>query len=139
MLIGPLLGRLDATKASTPSAFWAFCGLGTTVNGERGRAAQASRRPEVTKGISRKIGLSLLRARSSYAAEYDAEVARLTGRPGAYPEARRHLMALRKMEKLFLAHLWVVWREALELPVTRPQQPASGTSRGPWEMIARAD
>ena len=137
LLIGPLLGRLDATKANTPSAFWAFCGLGTTRNDD-GRVAQASRHQEVSKGICRRIGISLFQAKSSYAVEYDAEFSRLAGNPRDYPEHRRHLMALRKMEKLFLAHLWVVWREALALSVTQPQRPASGDCKGPWEMISRS-
>jgi hypothetical protein len=35
-------------------------------------------------------------------------------------EGHIHNMALRKMIKLFLAHLWLVWREEAGLPLTKP-------------------
>lgn len=40
--------------------------------------------------------------------------------PGVIYEGHVHNMALRKMIKLFLACLWLTWREAVKLPVTKP-------------------
>jgi Transposase IS116/IS110/IS902 family len=40
--------------------------------------------------------------------------------PGSWTSAHQHLAALRKMEKLFLVHLWKTWREALGLPTPVP-------------------
>ena len=39
---------------------------------------------------------------------------------GMISEGHVHGMALRKMIKLFLSNLWLVWREALKLPITKP-------------------
>jgi hypothetical protein len=45
------------------------------------------------------------------------------------------MTALRKMQKLFLAHLWLVWREGIGLPVTRPST-TEAECLGPWAMTA---
>lgn len=37
-----------------------------------------------------------------------------------YNDGHLHNMAMRKMRKVFLAHLWVKWRESEGLPVSRP-------------------
>lgn len=53
-------------------------------------------------------------------------------------EGHLHNMALRKMIKLFLAHLWMVWREAEGLPVSEPYvQEKLGHTHiiGPWDMV----
>jgi len=56
---------------------------------------------------------------------------------GMISEGHIHSMALRKMIKLFLACLWLVWREAEGLPLTAPFAVArEGHSLiSPWEMI----
>lgn len=129
-----LLERLDATKASTPSSFWAFCGLATVETADGRRMAQPSRRREETKRLCHAIGSSILRANGGYARAYRDEMKWLRERRKDWPAERIHLTALRKMEKLFLAHLWLVWREALELPVTRPHQDDQ-RALGPWDMV----
>jgi len=53
-------------------------------------------------------------------------------------EGHIHNMALRKMIKLFIVHLWVVWREAEGLPVRPPYvQEKLGHSKiiSPWDMV----
>ena len=37
-----------------------------------------------------------------------------------YNDGHLHAMAMRKMEKIFLQHVWVIWRESEGLPVTLP-------------------
>jgi hypothetical protein len=37
-----------------------------------------------------------------------------------YNDGHIHAMAMRKMEKIFLQHVWVIWRESEGLPVTLP-------------------
>jgi hypothetical protein len=66
------------------------------------------------------IGVSFLRARSSYRAIYDEERARLERERPGWSKGRQHLAALRKMEKLFLSHLWSRWAEATGMPRVRP-------------------
>ncbi len=191
-LAGKLVARLDATKADTPSAFWAYCGLATVpgteyrcaecgyvaaypvsyrVSGTHMRlgssrkctgALEVSRGPEegvrvaqpkpargerasydqYAKTVCYLIGASFLKSGGAYADYYRREKAKLErDRPG-WPAARRHLTALRKTEKLFLSHLWLVWREALVLPLTEPYAHAVQDHESlidPWAMVAGAD
>lgn len=87
------------------------------------------------------IGISFVRQGESYRRYYNEQRARLdVAKPDWIPR-RRHLTALRMTEKLFLAHLWLVWREKLGLPVTAPYADAATTPR-PWDMVGvegRAD
>jgi len=149
LLAARLLSRLDVTRAETPSAFWAYCGLGT-IPGASYRCSRcrlevayplgydmtptrvAPRRSTLGGRASYDaqariscylIGLSMLRCRSEYRSYYDAARASLAvSRPGWTPK-RCHLSALRKMEKTFLRDLWVAWRTAVNLAVVPPYFP----------------
>ena len=66
------------------------------------------------------IGVSFLRARSTYRVIYDEERSRLERERPGWSKGRQHLAALRKMEKLFLSHLWSRWAEATGVPLVRP-------------------
>jgi hypothetical protein len=84
------------------------------------------------------IGISFVRQGDSYKRYYDEQRSRLdVAKPDWIPR-RRHLTALRMTEKLFLAHLWLVWREQLGLPVTAPyadgRDDAAPAPR-PWAMV----
>ncbi len=53
-------------------------------------------------------------------------------------EVRIHKRAIRKMLRLFLAHLWIVWREKLGIEVTKPHSVDRQDPPGyldPWLMI----
>lgn len=178
-LAGKLLGHLDITRARTPSAFWAYCGL-ATVPGKEFTCAQCgyqvayppSYRPAAqhnrlnsralcsgalvqtgrptdgvrvaqpygieghplynrrAKTVCYLIGVSMLRVGGSYA-EYCREQRRLIDdtRP-QWPAKRRHHAALRKTEKLFLAHLWAAWAELVGMDPVRSY--ASDRLRHPW-------
>lgn len=132
---GKLLGRLDVARADSPSAFWAYCGLATVARPDGGRMAQPSRDSDDTRNICHALGASLLRANGAYARQYRSERERLEETRGDWPAQRKHLTALRKMEKLFLAHLWLVWREAVGLPVTTPHENDPRAHTGPWDMV----
>jgi len=93
---------------------------------------------QYAKKVCYLIGTSFLKTRSTYAEQYLREKARLERERPGWPRARRHLAALRKMEKLFLAHLWLVWREALGLPTTEPYAQQVLELSGyvdPWGMV----
>jgi hypothetical protein len=172
LLAARLLSRLDVTRAETPSAFWAYCGLGTipgtsyscsrcrlevayplgyqvpsahrTLAGRKecsGELEKVSDRNPTRVAPRRSIlggrasydaqariscyliGLSMLRCRSEYRSHYDTARASLAvSRPGWTPK-RRHLSALRRMEKTFLRDLWVAWRNAVNLAVVPPYFP----------------
>jgi hypothetical protein len=83
------------------------------------------------------LGVSFLRARGKYAAIYHARRDHLEGTRPEWEPSRKHLTALRITEKLFLSHLWAVWREAEGLPVTVPytQAAGEGTYISPWSMV----
>jgi len=59
---------------------------------------------------------------------------------GVISEGHLHNMALRRTIKLFLACLWLVWREAEGLPVTKPyaiDKLGHVSFIDPWEMVDR--
>lgn len=59
---------------------------------------------------------------------------------GTISEGHVHNQAMRKMIKLFLSGLWVVWREAEGLSVTKPyaiDKLGHNSYIGPWEMTDR--
>jgi len=84
------------------------------------------------------IGISFVRQGDAYRRYYREQRARLdVAKPDWIPR-RRHLTALRMTEKLFLAHLWLVWREELGLPITAPyadQRDDAPPSPRPWAMV----
>ena len=84
------------------------------------------------------IGISFARQGESYRRYYDEQRLRLDATKPDWIARRRHLTALRMTEKLFLAHLWLVWRERLGLPITAPyadgDHEGSATPR-PWAMV----
>jgi hypothetical protein len=100
----------------------------------RGEVAAYDRQ---AKKVCYLIGSSFLRAGGPYEAHYRRERAKLDGTRPGWREGRKHLAALRKVEKLFLSHLWLVWRQALELPCTKPYPQARLDCESwvdPWSM-----
>ena len=89
------------------------------------------------KRISYAIGHSLLKAKGPYRNYYRAELARLERERRAWSRERRNATALRKTEKLFLAHLWLVWRTAIGLPISdpHPHHIPGITKPDPWAMV----
>jgi hypothetical protein len=179
---GRLLSRLDITKASRPSSFWAFCGL-HTVPGVRYECTEcgavlvyvakqravghhrpgteipcthALTRADVSENVrvaprplrgrsldydgSARVAcyllsLSFSRQGSTYKAVYRRQRERLASRTEWTPQ-HQHLTALRITSKLFLVHLWFVWREATGLPVTLEDAQLAGEPvHSPWEMV----
>jgi len=60
--------------------------------------------------------------------------------PGIIWKGHLDMMAVRKMIKLFLACLWLVWREAEGLPVTKPyalDRLGHNSYIDPWKMVDR--
>jgi hypothetical protein len=90
------------------------------------------------KKICYLIGVSFLRTRSPYELVYrDARATLERERPG-WADGRKHLTAMRKTEKLFLSHLWTVWRTETGLPTVAPYVGTlmpRVTLRDPWEFL----
>ena len=135
-----IVSELDPTKARHVSSFWKYVGLDVAVDG-RGRSRRAEHLVDVRyknsdgedavrKGITfnpflktKLVGVlagSFLRCGSSYREYYDNYKHRLESH-AVYKDVtkgHRHSMAMRYMIKMFLAALWVKWRELEGLPVT---------------------
>jgi hypothetical protein len=93
------------------------------------------------KKICYLIGTSFIKAGGAYEQFYRHCRARLDDTRPGWVDGRKHLTALRKTEKLFLAHLWLVWRTACGLPLTAPYAEARlGHDCGldPWDFAEPA-
>lgn len=111
-----------------------------------------------------RLGGSLIKAQGAYAKYYDQEKAKYLARyanqgieiiptlelpkdggkffepVGTISVGHVHMQAMRKMIKLFLSHLWQVWREAENLPLNKPYAHAKlGHVQmiSPWDMCER--
>lgn len=136
-LAAQLLAQIDDISTFTNvSKLWRFCGF-AVIDGEReyrkgGEAAHYNARLKSTCFL---IADQFIKQRTpGYREIYDAEKARLRQEhPEPEPDDRRgspfkmrwtdqhiHAMAMRKMVKIFLQHLWLVWRESEGLPTNQP-------------------
>lgn len=143
--IGPVIsGKLiffikDIERFPTVAKLWRYAGLGVDDDGkaERMRKGQKPRFNPRFKGLMYNVGVVLVRSKSKYKRIYD--------KAKEYYQANRdwtkshiHLAAMRKMEKLFLSHVWMVWRELEGLPVRDPypvEYLGHSTILYPWEFI----
>jgi hypothetical protein len=75
---------------------------------------------QYAKKVCYLIGVSFVRSKSAYGRFYRRERGRLEAERPGWTAGRIHYAALRKTEKLFLAHLWVIWRRAAGLAVETP-------------------
>jgi len=143
--IGKVVGLIDIAKDDTPSSLWKFSGFSV----EDGKAPKRVKGGKLSynsqlRSLCWRLGSSLLRARGKFYDYYLQEkdkyykrfesngisivpATNLPKRSGkryepdnVISEGHIHNMALRKMIKLFLSCLWVVWREAEGLPLTTP-------------------
>ena len=119
-----LVSQIDITKSNSVSAMWRYCGYGVDENGERdkpkkGEKLKYNRR---AKAVTHLIGVSLIRRGSPYREIYDKarEKYETEERYADWTKAHYHMAALRKVKKLFLSHLWEVWRDLEGLPVSKP-------------------
>lgn len=124
--IGPILAAkcalmIDITKCPTVSSLWKFAGL-SVVDGkaDRPRKGEKLTYNANLKIVAFQIGDCMIKTNSPYRAIYDKEKARiLAAKPDIKP-IHAHRMASRKMVKLFLSHLWEVWRELEGMPTRVP-------------------
>lgn len=146
ILAGRLVGMIDISIPSTPSALWRYCGLGVlpwcedcekfleggtkvcphcdgkniVMKAERlvkGEAAHFSKRLKTT---CYNIGTSFLKCNSTYRLIYDRARASYDESRPEWNDMRKHFSGLRKMVKLFLSHLWERWRIEEGLPTRTP-------------------
>lgn len=136
---------IELPYADSISALWKFCGF-SVENGAAPKRVRGEKLPynSQLRSMCWRLSGSLLRARGKfydyYLAQKGAYQQRYENRgvsivpasslpvkdkkhyepEGIISEGHLHNQALRKMIKLFLACLWLEWREAEGLPVTAP-------------------
>lgn len=163
--IAKVVGMIDIEKAPTISALWKFSGF-HVENGKApkrqkdgGKLSYNSR----LRSLVWRLAVSLMRAQGKFYDYYLREKEKYITRcknqgikivpagqlpkdkngkryepEGIISEGHVHNYALRKMSKLFLACLWLVWREAMGLPVREPypiEHLGHTTIISPWDMV----
>jgi hypothetical protein len=121
MLAAKMISMIDITKADTPSALWRYCGY-AVIDGERERPTKGEKLHYNSrlKSTLYVVGGSFLKSNSPYRAIYDSAKEYYQANREDWTKLHIHNASLRKMIKMFLAHLWVVWRTVEGLPVTEP-------------------
>jgi len=120
--IGPLLAaqiisQIDITKADTVSSLWKYAGYGVTDGkADRPRKGQKLTYNKHLKTIFYKVGVQFLRNDSPYRLYYDKAKEYYQANRTDWTAGHIHNASLRKMIKLFISHLWHVWRELEGLP-----------------------
>lgn len=123
-----IVAMIDIEKADTVSALWKYAGYAVT-NGERDRLVKGQKAPYNSrlKTYCYQAGTCFLRANSPYRRIYDDAREYYDRNRPDWTDGHRFLAALRKMIKIWLSHLWVIWRTMEGLPVTDPYILAENT------------
>jgi hypothetical protein len=135
-LAAQLLAQIDdISRFSNISKLWRFAGY-AVIDGkaERNHQGEKSHKNNLLAAIVWNIGDQFIRQQTVFYSEiYYQEKARLRElypvpidvNSGSlwqqkYTDSHIHRMAKRKMEKIFLSHLWLKWRKAEGLPESAP-------------------
>lgn len=160
--IAKVVGLIDIEKATTISSLWKFAGFAPGFD-KRVKGVKSPYNAEL-RMLCWRLASSLLRAqgkyyqfyleaKENYIKRFESEgrvvvaAAKLPKQNGKkmegdhyISEGHIHNMALRKMTKMFLSHLWLVWREAEGLPIRQPyvlEHGGHSTFVEPTEMCDR--
>lgn len=120
-LAAKLVSQIDITKTETPSALWRYAGYGVT-DGQRDRPTKGQKliyNATLKKDLYL-VGSSFMRSASPYRKVYDDSRAYYEQFRPDWTKAHIHLASLRKMIKIFLVHLYEVWRTLEGLPIRDP-------------------
>lgn len=144
--IGKVLSLIDIEKASMVSKLWRYAGFGVDQGfAERQKKGQKLHYNKMLKSMCWRLGKALIRAKGEYYEYYleqkkayekrfkkegreiisatklpKDEKGRKTETDEFFALGHLDMMAMRKMIKLFLSHLWLKWREAEGLSITAP-------------------
>lgn len=88
---------------------------------------------QYAKKVMYLVAMSFLKSGGPYEEFYRSERAKAERERIGWADGRKHYLALRKTEKLFLSHLWQVWRTELGLPTPDPWVMAHGGHTGKIE------
>jgi len=118
-----LLDYFDIEKAKHVSSFWQFAGLAPGCKRRKGEKANYN--PALKCIIQGRLFKQLQMARGYYHKLYRHFRAELEAEHPEWARDRKtigkyHARARLKTMKVFLQHLWVVWRRLEGLPVSKP-------------------
>lgn len=114
-----VVAMIDIGRANTISALWRYAGYGVVDNkAEKAIKGEKLHYNKRLKATCYLIAQSFLRSNSPYRRIYDEARAEYERR--GWTKAHQHKAAMRKMIKIWLAHLWLVWRQLEGLPIRDP-------------------
>ncbi len=135
-LAGGIMAWLDPAKAPHRSSFWKYAGL-SVQDGEQEKRKRGQKIQYVPKlkTLSWKIGESFIKQTKPHPSEYRRLYERFRIKVNNQTCSREHIIDGKKVEcfdahkyakakrltvKIFLAHVWEVWRRMEGLPVEDP-------------------
>ena len=132
-IIGILLGWFDIQKANFPSSFWSYAGLQPpkSKKPQNVRSFQdipkdneGTHNPFIKAKLTSELGHALLNGSKTWKKIYEDYYKKIQSDPSKEIKSKAHLhnMCMRYMLKEFLKELHVKWREAENLPTTKPYQ-----------------
>jgi len=164
--ISKVIGLINIEKAPHISSLWKFAGM-SVENGKAPRPQKGKKLSynKTLRTMVWRLGTSLLRAKGKFYQYYLKEKEKYYTRfrnanykivpaselpkdekgrryepEGVISEGHLDNMARRKMMKLFLASLWLVWRQGAGLPITKPyaiDKLGHNHYLDPWEFTDR--
>lgn len=113
---------IDIERADTISSLWRYAGYGVDENGvaekpKKGEKLHYNSRLKTTCYL---IGMSFIKSNSPYRRIYDEAKEYYVANKPDWTKMHCHNAAMRKMIKVWLSHLWMVWRKLEGLSVTEP-------------------
>lgn len=120
ILASKIVSQIDIQRCETVSKLWRYAGYSVGEDGkaERRVKGEKSHYNATLKTDVHLIGVGLLRKNSPYRPIYDIAREKYDGL--GYTKGHAHNSALRKVVKLWLSHLWEVWRSLEGLPIRPP-------------------
>lgn len=121
ILAAKVISMIDISRADTVSSLWRYAGYGLT-DGERDRPTKGeklvyNKRLKTTCYL---VGGSFLKCNSPYRRIYDDAREYYEANRPDWTKAHQHNAAMRKMIKLWLSHLWLIWRQVEGLDTRAP-------------------
>lgn len=112
LLAAKIVSMIDITRSNTVSQLWMYAGYGVK-DGERLRPTKGeklcyNKRLKTTCFL---VAQSFLRTGSPYREVYDSAKAYYQANRPDWTKHHIHLASMRKMTKMWLSHLWEVWRQ----------------------------
>jgi len=121
LMAAQVVCMIDIREAQSVSALWRYAGFGVDADGNRDRPVKGQKLPynKRLKVVCYKVATQFMMHSSPYRREYDSAKEYYQANRPDWTKMHVDRAAKRKMIKLWLSHLWEVWRKINGLP-TRP-------------------